>query len=191
MAEVTVALMIVSALSAAVSPVVGDLVGDARQVQVASDLNTLAVTFTKFSYDARMTGSADRHWQRADVLVGEGLAPAVADGIDAAWAGEPGRGRAGRLVDHLQSNAAGYETPGVERPALGLRGWRGPYLSPGINPDAWGHRYVMNVASWSQRRGPLVLLSAGPNGVIETPFDAIGAVPGGDDLIAVVSPIGQ
>ncbi len=189
LAEVALTLMVTSALSAVVSPVIGDYVSDARQVQVASDLNTLAVTFTKFSYDARMAGPADRHWLRADVLVGEGLAPAVAAGIDAAWSGEPGQGRVGRLVEHLQSNAVGYETASAGQPVLGARGWRGPYLTPGIKPDAWGHRYVMNVASWSQRRGPLVVLSAGPNGTIETPFDAPGAVPGGDDVIAVVSPI--
>jgi len=112
-------------------------------------------------------------------------------GIDAAWTGESGHNRVGRLDDHLQSNAAGYETASAGPAAFGARGWRGPYLSPGIKPDAWGHRYVMNVASWSQRRGALVVLSAGPNGIIDTPFDMPGAAPGGDDLIAIVAPIGH
>ena len=191
LAEITLALMVTSALSAVVSPVIGDYVSDARQVQTASDLNTLSVTFTRFSNDARMAETAARHWLRQDILVGDGLAPAVAPGIDAAWTGESGHNRVGRLDDHLQSNAAGYETASAGPAAFGARGWRGPYLSPGIKPDAWGHRYVMNVASWSQRRGALVVLSAGPNGIIDTPFDMPGAAPGGDDLIAIVAPIGH
>ena len=190
LAEVTLTLMVTSALSAVVSPVISDYVSDARHVQVTSDMNTLAVTFTRFSYDARMAAPADRHWQRVDVLVGEGLAPVVAPGIDAAWNGETGGGKVGRLEDHLQSNAAGYETASAGPATFaGARGWRGPYLTPGIKADPWGHRYVINVGSWSQRRGALVVLSAGPNGIIETPFNTPGVTPGGDDLIVIVAPV--
>ena len=185
-------LAVISTLGAVTTPVIGDYVSDARHVQAVSDLSTLAVTFTRFTFDARMDANADRHWQRCDILVGEGVTPVVAPGIDAAWTGEPGSGKVGRLEEHLQTNAAGYETAGSSRPlAMGQRGWRGPYVSPGISPDAWGHRFVINVAGWNQRRGALVVLSAGPNGIIETPFDTPGATPGGDDLLAVIAGIGH
>ena len=160
-------------------------------MQAVSDLNTLAVTFSRFTCDARMDALADRHWQRCDILVGEGLAPAVAPGAGAAWAGEAGTGRVGRLEEHLQTNAVGYQADASGRLTAGVRGWRGPYLSPGVQPDAWGHRYILNVASWSQRKGALVVLSAGPNGIIETPFDSSGATPGGDDLLAIVASAGR
>ncbi len=49
--------------------------------------------------------------------------------------------------------------------------------------DAWGRCYLLNVRQLSET-GSGLLLSAGPNGEIDTPLDA--AAPHGDDIAATV-----
>ena len=76
--------------------------------------------------------------------------------------------------------------------------WRGPYLGGPIGPDPWGNRYAVNVRyldPGANVAGPLagytadvIVLSAGPNGVVETPFEVEGNTPGGDDIIYILGP---
>ena len=68
-----------------------------------------------------------------------------------------------------------------------IRGWHGPYLEAGIGADPWGHRYAVNVKALAGGGSSTVVLSAGPNGLIETAFQSPVIVPGGDDLIALVA----
>ena len=49
----------------------------------------------------------------------------------------------------------------------------------GMPTDAWGRCFVMNIGDWASG-GPIWILSAGPNGLIETPTNAL--VAGGDDI---------
>lgn len=58
-----------------------------------------------------------------------------------------------------------------------------PELSSGWSTDAWGRCFLLNVRDIVDARGAL-LISAGPNGRIDTPFDAIR--PEGDDIAATV-----
>jgi hypothetical protein len=105
----------------------------------------------------------------------------------------------------------GYPSPaGSEAPdASGLMprpGWRGAYLSPPIGPDPWGHRYLANTVFLAvardaepgygegQRSGgwsrDTFCISAGPNGLYETPFGgnaAHGVSRQGDDLVFIIA----
>jgi hypothetical protein len=48
-----------------------------------------------------------------------------------------------------------------------------------VTPDPWGNGFVINTGA---ARSAVWLLSAGPNGMLETPFDGSSSVPLGDDL---------
>jgi type II secretory pathway pseudopilin PulG len=69
--------------------------------------------------------------------------------------------------------------------------WRGPYLDA-VRPDPWGNRYMANVAWFTMPQGadssgfirPIIVLSAGPDEEVDTPFDSIGGFVLGDDDIA-------
>lgn len=69
--------------------------------------------------------------------------------------------------------------------------WRGPYLDA-VRPDPWGNRYMANVLWFTMPQfrdasgfvRPIIVLSAGPDEEIDTPFDAIGGFILGDDDIA-------
>jgi hypothetical protein len=117
------------------------------------------------------------------VLTGPGSAPA--DGAPPArW------GLASVAVDslenQLQRNQPGGDPSPAKRYATGGRfAWRGPYLRT-LGEDPWGNQYVVNVGKLQpgQNRQAWVI-SAGPNGTIDTPFDATttdAAALGGDDI---------
>lgn len=72
---------------------------------------------------------------------------------------------------------------GVSHPAHAA--WlRGARIAPeafgsGMPTDAWGRCFLLNADAWATG-GPVWVLSAGPNGVIDTPPNAIAL--GGDDI---------
>lgn len=95
------------------------------------------------------------------------------------------------LDDHLRSNRGGYRfrQPGE------YGGWNGPYISAELKGDPWGNQYLINAAflggggSATDRRGnqrkAVFVVSAGSNGIIETPFEQpiTDARPFGDDIV--------
>ena len=95
------------------------------------------------------------------------------------------------LDDHLMHNRRGYRfrQPGE------YGGWNGPYLSAPIASDPWGNRYLINTKFLDGRttiadeggrvRRAVFVVSAGGNGVIETPFDqsVVDARAYGDDIV--------
>lgn len=93
------------------------------------------------------------------------------------------------LLDlHLRINGRGYPAasggPGT--------GWNGPYLGKNVPGDPWGRQYLVNSAFLrGLPPGPgrcthcaVFVLSAGPNGLVETPFQQpiANANVFGDDL---------
>ena len=141
-----------------------------------------------------------------DVLMSEGDMPAVADEVPVDSHGElvlidPSVGRTSAairpwvaissfdLLDfHLRTNGRGYPM------ALGGpgTGWNGPYVTKAITGDPWGNKYLINTG---YLRGlppsperctncAVFVISAGPNGVLETPFrqPLANASVFGDDL---------
>lgn len=109
------------------------------------------------------------------------------------------------LVDVAQGPEAGLlGGPGVTPEALGVSQWANEqvasladYVSQPLRPDPWGNRYMVNVgilrrgaaAGLSNEEGVVWVLSAGPNGILETPYEsaAASAVVGGDDVGARIT----
>mgnify|MGYP001436976755 CR=1 FL=1 len=81
--------------------------------------------------------------------------------------------------------------------------WRGPYMTGPIDPDPWGNRYASNVVyldpivggdpnvvhvqGYSGWTYDCVVLSAGPDGEVDTEYSVDGLTPGDDDLIYTLS----
>ena len=87
----------------------------------------------------------------------------------------------GRLPD--REPAAVNTRAGASRPAQ--TAWlREARIAPdvfgsGMPTDAWGRCFLLNADAWGSG-GPVWLVSAGPNGVIDTPPNALAL--GGDDI---------
>jgi type II secretory pathway pseudopilin PulG len=145
---------------------------------------------------------------RVDLLVSSGATPTVGTarvsaGVD--WDDPVNNAAVQRLeyflVDNRPSNAAAnaYRTAssmsvtGEFDPDSGAlfnaaHSWRGAYLAGPIGPDPWGTRYAVNVEFLARALGAgpsgnvndVVVVSAGPDRVVDTQFDADGATSGSD-----------
>jgi hypothetical protein len=95
------------------------------------------------------------------------------------------------FANHLVNNVPGYALKTTDA----VPGWNGPYLSSLPQADPWGNRYMVNVvflkpgggmvSEGGQTKRAVFVLSAGPDGMIQTPFeqDATNVVLGGDDIL--------
>lgn len=97
------------------------------------------------------------------------------------------------LVTNTPGNdpSRSYPTPdecggSLSRPDLAA--WRGAYISAPVGPDPWGNRYMVNVRFLEEGRlEDVVILSAGPDEEVDSPFWADGFSPGDDDLSVLFS----
>ena len=157
-------------------------------------------------------GTAVQALGLADVLASEGAQPSVEDDAsEVSIAGfellsrpggrGPGSNRpprrqwlemsTGALDDHLLTNRRGYRD---RRPGE-YGGWNGPYLSAPVKGDPWGNQFLVNavwldgggsaVDSLGNRRRAVFVVSAGTNGILETPFEQpiTDARAQGDDIV--------
>lgn len=180
---VAVALMLAPSIQRAPD---GPLIDRAR-----SDCITIGSAILRFQTD---TGLAPRWFRASDVhapatsrvmvIVGPGRIPREV--ASTGWTTET----TDELNAQMTTNGPGYAVMGPS----GAPGWNGPYLAPGqIGPDPWNHRYMVNVGLLSSRGSgsrehdsrAVWVLSAGPNGIIETTIDqpADRARTGGDDIV--------
>ncbi|MEW5981487.1 MAG: hypothetical protein AB1806_03840 [Acidobacteriota bacterium] len=184
--ETTVVLSVLTVLTSTLAPAVHDYVVDARGVKARSDMDNIAVAVARLAFD--VPAARARTWAELDVLVGAGEIP----GADAAgtepWLATVDSGRAATLDDHLVTNQPGFARRTAFGGSLVARGWAGPYLTTGVGPDPWGNRYAVSVGNLAGDAGlSAVVISAGPNGRIETPFGGRGAAPESDDLVVTIS----
>jgi prepilin-type N-terminal cleavage/methylation domain-containing protein len=189
-------LVVVIALMALLSGVIGHHLGGAPQealrTRAATEVETIAKALRTFhstteSWPTRNGGGARNG---VNVLLSGPHLPAQnpwAAG-HAFWTWTRG-GRGDLLHHHLVVNTPGGRST-QRYPASGAACWRGPYLE--ISPlDPWGRPYVANVIAThsadatSHRR--LFVLSAGPNGRIETDAAATHTTAvAGDDVGCLV-----
>lgn len=121
-------------------------------------------------YPIRIQGMNESPEAVFKVLVGKGERP-FGRGW---WSKQP----IDTFENHLNLNRPGYI-------AEGNFAWRGPYLEPPTKEDPWGHCYVFNAAAVRPGTSSVgMVISAGPNGVINTEYFQSGAVVslGGDDI---------
>ena len=186
MAEMTIVLTAMSILGAAASPVVGDYINDARMARAQQDTHAIAAAVSRMTGDVMGYASKDGGWATYSLLVSPGATPEVATGAGQEWAAAVGASQAGVLEDQLMLNGPGYPTHAWSQKNW-IRGWHGPYLDAGVGADPWGHRYAVNVKFLSSGTLDTFVVSAGPNGILETPFEADGTVARGDDIVVVIS----
>lgn len=212
--EVTIMVAVLFIVGGTLVPVLTDSVSNARHVRARNDLSQLALSLINFQRDvgpavfdgSRLGPGGQTTPPRAvQVLLTGGVMPGVSPrvprpvastrllppsgALDAsalvAWTTRPG---SDLVDDHLRVNGRRY------RPGSGGRGtgWSGPYLTHETQGDPWGHAYLINAAflpglpphATQCDRCAVFVLSAGPNGLVETPFRQLAtqAAVLGDDI---------
>jgi prepilin-type N-terminal cleavage/methylation domain-containing protein len=191
--ELTIVLAVIVTLALVMTPSIASSINDARVARAQNDSQAIAGGIYQFFRDtghfpiwrAARSGGAGTSENRLPVLVSGGSIPI--EDVPTLWT----TGATGGLREQLVDNAPGYAI----RTVTSQFGWNGPYVSSGPGADPWGHRYAVNVALLDLSPGAATasgsskmavwVLSAGPNGIIETPFASSilrAAQPGGDDI---------
>jgi len=190
--ELTVVLAVIVTLALVLTPSISNFINDSRVARARTDCQTLASAMVTFyrdngffpSWKLAQNGGPGTADNRLQLLVSPGNI--AQEDAQSTWS----TGTAGLLSEQLVKNIPGYSL----KTTTSANGWNGPYLSNEINADPWGNRYIVNVqlidssATAVTRSGGVKLavwvLSAGPNGIIETPFtqSILTAALGGDDI---------
>ena len=175
-------LVILAVLAAILTPMLTNLINEARVTRTDLEVQNIGRAIRNFN---QSTGkwpifqsgvSITTSSLIYDVLAGPGTKPS--DSTSSGWL----TGTEGDLGDILDRNDPGYGTSG-------RFAWRGPYVQE-LGEDPWGNAYLVNGGSlaFGENRAGMVL-SAGPNGDIETEFtQEIGSgqpqvAVGGDDVV--------
>jgi type II secretory pathway pseudopilin PulG len=182
-AETVIVLSTLSVLAAATAPSVADYVHDARLARAREDVRVIAHAVQRVSDDLLSRSRVPGGLWSATIAVSDGDAPEIAPGADREWTTAASGGGVVALNDHLFTNQAGYPVRGDSLPA-GIAGWRGPYLDRPLGADPWGRRYAVR---FGKGTSATLVLSAGPDGIVQTTNGPHGLVPAGDDILSVIS----
>lgn len=189
--ELTVVLAVIVTLALILTPSIANFINDSRMARARTDCQTIAAAVVQFYRDTgffpqwatAQAGGPGPPQARLQVLMTQGNAP-LEDQLSP-WS----TGLSDPLADQLLINAPGY----AMRTATSQFGWNGPYLSSELQSDPWGNRYLVNIGMIDTSPGvqtttgpkaAVWVLSAGPNGIVETPFagPVTSAALVGDDI---------
>jgi prepilin-type N-terminal cleavage/methylation domain-containing protein len=190
--ELTVVLAVIVTLALMITPSVATFISDSRSARARSDCQTILSAVVQFyqdngffpSWTLAQKGGPGLTQNRVQLLVSPGNL--AREDQPSLWT----TGVAGLLSEQLMTDAPGYSL----RTPTSQFGWNGPYVSSEIGADPWGNRYVVNIdlidtSASAIGKGGVVkaavwVLSAGPNGIIDTPFgqSILTAALGNDDI---------
>ena len=191
--ELTVVLAVIVTLALVLTPSIINYITDSRVARTRSDTQTMSAAIVQFYRDngffpqwstAGATGGPGLPADLVDLLVGPGNTPTVA--VANTWT----TGTTDAMADQLVANAPGY----TAKTAAAQFGWNGPYVTSAIGADPWNNRYMVNVGlidttvgtqtSGGVTKSAVWMISAGPNGQIETAYTQpiTTAVASGDDI---------
>jgi general secretion pathway protein G len=162
--EVLVVAAIIGILAGILVPLIFDRVEDAKISRAEADVKSIASAILLFHKDTgtwpfcNTNGAPTQYFERLD------SSNSTAPGYSGAnWP----TGQYDTFYNQLTANTRNYP------------GWNGPYLET-VEADPWGNEYRLWVRGFSNASEHAWIVSAGPNGDIET--DETAVTPGGDDL---------
>jgi len=176
--EVVVVVAVIAILAAVLTPYITKYIDDSKIAKARNETQVVAAAVTNAYKDLgrwpnRNTAATDYGGLYTGTTTPAAAFFGAATGWTAAGAGW------NSLDTHLVTNGHTY-------PATGDTRWAGPYAVT-LPVDPWGRPYVINAANFTSATTPptpVWVLSAGPNGVINTSIATTPAasVTGGDDI---------
>ena len=185
-----IAVAIVAIFAAAMSPMVFRHLEDAKVSKATNESETIATALLSYYKDVGkwpVTRANGPSGNATDRVISSTVVPNSAGaGAATGAAGWGATGTAKQLGDYLYYNnpdddtsatGAGADQAGQDWPTSGPGSWKGPYVDSYYIEDPWGNAYVVNSQFFpggsytGTVRHRVYVLSAGPNGTWETPFD--------------------
>jgi prepilin-type N-terminal cleavage/methylation domain-containing protein len=184
--ELAVVLAIIAVLAAVLTPLVTGYLDQARVSRAQADLRTIADAIKLHQRD---TG-------RYPIYNAAGYPNTVSDGTKVIFAG-PGNVPTDTASWGLSTATAtttleawinGNFTGVSAGNTFPKAGFRGPYISI-VESDPWGNQYLLNAANLNNGNFHAFLISAGPNGVLDTAKNQSVTSPlsvSSDDIVSVI-----
>lgn len=173
--EVVVVVAVIAILAAVLTPYITKYIDDSKVAKARNEVQVIAAAVTNAYKDlGRWPNRQNAGANYGGLYTGAAAPTAALFGTATGWAA-PAQFNA--LDTHLVTNGHTYPTTGDTR-------WAGPYAAT-LPVDPWGRPYVINAANFTSAVVPPVptwVLSAGPNGVVETNIAAATTATGGDDI---------
>jgi len=175
--EVTVLIAVVGLLASLFAGAAQGLLEQSRTIRSRQDVERIGHAIADFYSDNGFFPRTEdtREGRPGDVKLGTLIsdAPLAQTTSSSAWWAAS---RSDLMSSHLTRNDRRYRASSP----IGPGGWKGPYLPTVVKEDAWGHAYMVNVFYLDPRDivqeldgtrlGAVYVLSAGPNGIVETPY---------------------
>ncbi|MBI4844474.1 MAG: type II secretion system protein GspG [Nitrospirae bacterium] len=161
--EIIVVAGIIAILAGILVPMIMREINESRITRATADLRSIATAMIVFNKDTGRWPVMDATCnQTVTLLTGNGAAPANIDvnGWD--------NTTTSMLDNHFSTNDDSCYAP-----------WNGPYM-PIVSADPWGRQYVINAANLNIAGGPVWVVSAGPDGIVDT--NPVNTITGGDDI---------
>jgi prepilin-type N-terminal cleavage/methylation domain-containing protein len=187
--EVIVVLSVVLLLTGIAVPMLSSYIEDGRRARAQSEVRTIAASLVSLNKDVGVNAArngAGTNNQVYVLLSGPTVPTSNPFTGNHQWYTWGASAQRGDLIDNqILHNRPQGQTSGAY-PTTGTSQWRGPYM--GATPlDPWGRPYLVNILSAFQTHATnhkkVFVLSAGPNGQIETPATATATTEiTGDDI---------
>jgi prepilin-type N-terminal cleavage/methylation domain-containing protein len=181
--EVIVAIAVVAILAGVITPSVIKHIEDSRRARALSDCEVIGTAIASFYKDLGKFPNLTLTPATDVILVGSGAIPTATANGTTLWASDPtSAANADLFTYHLTQNKPKNVATTVY-PSVGEFIWRGPYQGT-FPADPWGNRYAANLGAATNSTYSVVVLSAGPDGIVQTAFNlANTASATGDDII--------
>lgn len=164
--EIVIVIAVIAILAGIATPSIVKNIQDSRIARTKSDTKEIAATIASFYKDTGRWPATDGTNPVTLLQTDSSTMPTVDTGVTG-WGGT-----ADTFADQLIDNAPAYGTTGEFA-------WRGPYQIE-FGDDPWGKAFVCNVGNLSAASTtPVYVLSAGPDGVLQT---SAGGLLSGDDI---------
>ena len=205
--EIVIAVAIVAIFAAAISPMVFRHLEDAKVSRAQNETETISTALLGYYKDTGKWPFTNADGPTSNAIyrvISSTVLPTTAGagaGTNAARWGTWGAAK--NLGDYLYYNNADDDTSptgvnaneaGEDWTTTGRTAWKGPYVDDYELNDPWGNGYVVNARYFpggnyaGAIRHKVFVLSAGPNGTWETPFnDTVSEEILGDDIGTVVT----
>jgi prepilin-type N-terminal cleavage/methylation domain-containing protein len=178
--EVVVVVAVIAILAAVLTPYITKYIDDSRIAKARNEAQVIAAAVSNAYKDmGRWPNRINAATNYAGLYSGTVLPPATILSAAATGWTAPAAATWSNLDGHLFTNGHTY-------PATGDTKWAGPYATQ-LPVDPWGKPYLINAANFIPPAAPAVpppvwVLSAGPNGVVDTPINAATITPSADDI---------